>query len=856
MAPKMRFPYFVLLFILINEALGTNFLNHDQLLANVEDPNWFERNVPLLDIPNQQIQDVYYYRWQSYKEHLVYTGAQYGYMSSEFLHPVSYGAPYGGVVAAAGHHVTEGRWLRDPKYGRDVVNYWLSGPGQLSKPTTDDVNKDTSDWAHEYSFWAASSVWTQYLVTGDREFVVGQLDNLVKQYRGWDNHFDTKLGLYWQVPVWDATEYTAASYESDDPYHGGAGFRPTINAYQYGDAMAISSIAALKGNKTMSNEYRTRADGLQNALQKSLWDDKSKFFKHRARDSNPSGALLSTREIMGYIPWVFNMPKVDSAMAAFSQLKDPQGFSSKFGPTTIERRSKWFMYEAQSCCRWDGPSWPYATSQTLTAIENVLNNYPSQDYITFSDYFALLQQYAATQYRDGKPYVAEAHDPDEDKWTYDGRDHSEDYNHSTFVDNILAGLIGLRAQPDNSLVVNPLIPSSWDHFGLENVTYHGHSITVLWDSTGSYYRQGKGLRVYVDGKLAGSRETLGLIKVDVGAASHLPINPFVNIAANGQKFPQLTKAFASYTYTDDDAARAIDGIVWRTGIPQNSRWTSYKSPNSQDHLGIDLRRNQAICDVRLYFFDNGDGVRIPSSYDLQYWTGSNWITVPNQQRTTKPTTSNAETRITFPSITTSQLRVVAPNPGSGKGWGLSEFEVWTPAIFQIRNENSGKLMGVSTSNANVQQYEDNSARDQLWQFVPGPGGWFKIKNLNSGLLLAVQDASTANSAQLQQFEDNGADDHLWRVESKGEGLFLIRNKNSQKLVGVDGVSTANGANIVQFEDNGTKDQLWTLLPAVSEGCSAVDPVISLALQSKQLSPWLAWFCVNLSIIFSLTSWCD
>jgi hypothetical protein len=44
-----------------------------------------------------------------------------------------------------------------------------------------------------------------------------------------------------------------------------------------------------------------------------------------------------------------------------------------------------------------------------------------------------------------------------------------------------------------------------------------------------------------------------------------------------------------------------------------------------------------------------------------------------------PTSSNAETRIDFPSILTSRLRVEAPNSGSGVGWGLSEFEIWTPS---------------------------------------------------------------------------------------------------------------------------------------------------------------------------------
>ncbi|EWY84327.1 hypothetical protein FOYG_14079 [Fusarium oxysporum NRRL 32931] len=114
---------------------ATEFLNHGQLLNGLENPQWFEKNIPLLD-----------------KEHLVYMGAQYSYMSSEFLPPVGYGAPYGGIVAAAGHHIAEGRWLRDTRYGQDVTNYWLSRPRQFPKPMNNGVNKDTSDWAYEYSF--------------------------------------------------------------------------------------------------------------------------------------------------------------------------------------------------------------------------------------------------------------------------------------------------------------------------------------------------------------------------------------------------------------------------------------------------------------------------------------------------------------------------------------------------------------------------------------------------------------------------------------------------------------------------------------------------------------------------------
>ncbi|KAM0378937.1 hypothetical protein ACHAPY_005566 [Fusarium culmorum] len=671
----------LLLLASVASAAATRFLNPDALLKDLEDQDWFKENTPIIDIPDKAIQEVYYYRWQTYREHLVYTGPQYGYMASEFLSP-------------------------------DVANYWLSGPGQFPKPMKEEVNKDTSDWAHEYSFWAASALWKQYLVTGDYDFIVGQLENLVKQYRGWDNHFNDSLGLYWQIPVWDATEYTAASYESSDPYHGGAGFRPTINAYQYGDAWAISQIAALRGDTKLEDEYRKRAESLRSSMQKHLRDSKAEFCMHRARDNNPSGTLLSTREIMGYLPWSFSMPNDDTKLVAFSQLKDSQGFSAKHGPTTTERRSKWYMHEAQNCCRWDGPSWPFATAQTLTAVENVLNDYPAQKYITSSDYFDMIQR----------------------------------------------------------------------------------------------------------------RDTIGSLKVNVGAYVQPAAASFsVNIAANSQRFPQLTTAFASYTSPHDHPMRAIDGIVWRTGIPQNSRWTSYQSPNPSDYLGVDLRRTQVVCNVRLFFYEDGDGVRLPSKYDLQYKKGDTWVTIPGQVRSPMPTTSNVETKVTFPGISTSQIRVVAPNAGSSIGWGLSELQIRTPAVFHIRNENSGKLMGVekkSTANrANIQQFESSDSRDLLWQFLPSAGGWWNIKNLNSGLLLAVEGASTANSANPQQFEDNGTDDHLWRVESKGDGLFFIWNKKSGKVAGVDRMLATDGAQVVQFENSGTKDHLWSLLPASVEDCS-------------------------------------
>jgi len=50
-----------------------------------------------------------------------------------------------------------------------------------------------------------------------------------------------------------------------------------------------------------------------------------------------------------------------------------------------------------------------------------------------------------------------------------GQERGKDYNHSTFCDLVISGLIGLRPQDGNTVTVNPLVPQEqWDWFCLDN----------------------------------------------------------------------------------------------------------------------------------------------------------------------------------------------------------------------------------------------------------------------------------------------------------------------------------------------------------------------------------------------------
>ena len=664
----------------LDTAAGTQFLDHASYLTGFNDPAWYESNIPFVDLPDSSVQDVYYYRWRVWKEHLRYTNPTDGWVLTEFLDCCGYAAPYQAINAAAGHQISEGRWVRDQRYLDDYIQFWLTGPGAGAKPATEDVNPDTTDWAHEYSFWLASAAYGRAQVSGDFTLLTALLPELEEQYRGWDSQFDPELGLYWSVPVWDAMEFSVSAYRSSDPYHGGAGYRPTLNAYQYGDAVAISRIAELAGDRATAREYAAEAAALKAAMQKWLWDPDREFYLAMARDDNPGHELLDTREEIGYVPWQFGAADSNDS-SAWAQLLDPQGFAAPYGPTTAERRSPLFMYEAGSCCRWDGPSWPFATAQTLTGLANQLQRYPAQSTITKADYVDALETYAMTQFKNGVPYVAEGHSPDDASWIYDGFNHSEDYLHSTFNDLVLSGLLGLQAQDDATLRIQPLVPSDWDHYAVENVPYHGRNVTVLWDREGTYYGQGAGMRVYVDGRLVRSSATLRDMSVPIGravtgaraTAPRREVNDAANPLRQGYPTP-----ITSYTWPGDDPWRALDGKVWFTEVPENTRWTNYSSPNAQDFYGVDFGVPTPISDIRWSGYDDGGGVRPAADYSLQYWDGTGWADVPDQTRSSAQPVGNGPNRVTFPTVTTTQVRLLFTNP-QGAYVGVTELESWSPS---------------------------------------------------------------------------------------------------------------------------------------------------------------------------------
>lgn len=459
--------------------------NIAQAIPNDQSADWLETNIPLFDCPDRNMEEIYYYRWWTLRKHIKNTPV--GYAMTEFLVPRSYADKYNLISSALGHHIHECRWLRDTCYLRQIVYTWYRG--------NDGKPMERMD---RYSSWTPYAIYNSWLVTDDSAFLADLLPDMKREYSRWEKTHRLPNGLYWQSDVQDAMEESISGGRKKQYA------RPTISSYMYGNAMAIFQ-ACRHAEDADSFLYKNKADTLKYLVEKHLWNESDAFFETRRGDT-----LANVREAIGYTPWYFNLPTQGKFDSAWLQISDSKGFSAPFGLTTAERRHPQFRAVFKTSCEWNGPIWPFATSQTLTALANYLNANGNNEFVNDSIWFGQLKLYALSHYFHGRPYIGEYLDEVTGYWLKGEQERSRYYNHSTFNDLIITGLVGLRPCAGNTFEINPLLPDdTWDYFCLDNVLYHGRNLTIAWDKKGDRYRQGKGLFVWIDGKLIGYRPTLG-----------------------------------------------------------------------------------------------------------------------------------------------------------------------------------------------------------------------------------------------------------------------------------------------------------------------------------------------------------
>lgn len=482
---------------------------------------WLQNNIPRFECPDKVIEEIYYYRWWVYRKHIKETPARY--VITEFLPEVGHSAKYNTIACAAGLHVDEGKWLRNKDYIADYLSFWFSDEGE----------------PRQYSTWLASAIYDYSVNIGDFSLAKKLFPKLVSNYRKWEESNLHESGLFWSYDDRDGGEYSIS----------GSGLRPTLNSYMYADAMSISKIATRLEEKQLAYEFKEKADKLKQLVQSKIWDaedqffcaiplekktDKVKTFEHQQIEPN-----RHVRELYGYFPWRFKLPD-NGYEDAWKQILNDEGFFAPYGPTTAEQRHPLFMKNRIKRCQWDGSSWPFATSLALGGMRNLLLHY-DQDIIKKNDFLKLMKIYAHSQHRtlpygEKIPWIGESLHPHSGIWLsraialdmnipmvakqyFKDKNYAvlrgKDYNHSSYCDLVISGLVGLAMNEDGTITVDPLVPGKkWEWFCLEGIEYRGKNIAIFYDRKGGRYTTKPGLSVLIDGKLAVHNKKLDKLTIN------------------------------------------------------------------------------------------------------------------------------------------------------------------------------------------------------------------------------------------------------------------------------------------------------------------------------------------------------
>ena len=545
--------------------------------------------MPRFECSDADITTTYWYRWRLFNLHMVHRqrkhpgcGREGGcWVLTEFLQKVFWSGPSNTIVCPAGHHIMEGRWLRDETVVDDYARFWFKGDG----------------YRKQYTWWAAYALWqrSQLLHSSPARGITGEL------FAELDAHYHDWLRTHYSPR--GQCMFTSCHADGEENSAGLDGCRPTINSVMFGEATALSHVASSLGNSSRAAYFAAEAQRWRDVLTSKLWDTELGFFVNlaqpppptlfaelrryqrmgRAREVQtylgclackrpracppergwPNGQRVSVRELMGLSsPWYFGaVPSENAAAAAkyaaaFKQLNDPGGFGARWGPRTTERRSNCYNFSNSAQCNWNGGVWPFETAKVGTALINLLQTYPPQTVVGKSTFDGLLRTYATAHTRShaeglAPPHVDEDLHPDDGYWitrrklhgiapwpgtgglgARNGKDwlrgRGTHYFHSTFNDLVLSGLVGLRAH-DTHLEIHPLALVSW--FAATRLRLRGLDISVVWDAYGTRYSHGAGLHVWLDGKPVGSMPPVQ--QHSAPASNVLPMAPRVRMMWDG-----------------------------------------------------------------------------------------------------------------------------------------------------------------------------------------------------------------------------------------------------------------------------------------------------------------------------------
>ena len=726
---------------------------------------WAE-NLPYIDVPKKAVQKAIDYRWWLER----FNSLDANIPGYDYQYPVTIEGVLGynnAIILTQPMHLQDTKWLRSPylAYGQ-----LLSAGNSSQSSAFLDNPGNRNNWNNHYGQYLAEAGYEAFNVIGGGAELAENLayyfgHDATGQLDHYGNHIEGRDLIAYRNNYMTGNDADTISMHAPGT---GTWKAHGENAYVWAAADAAAKLYEQLGNTEQAKYYRDLADKIKADVLELMWCEECQKFETYAvrptgtqHNANQPNLVKYTESnnynyfAVGLVPDdAASVTKYKEALKAFSNGKE-------FPIFPFYTANQVHNQEVSGSNNFSNINF----TVQLRLYESALRTYDKeQTYIT-DDMLAMMAEWMAWNVY---PDAGDVRYPNNNEFhNIDGRTY-ENYYRSWIYHNILGNytylfiedMAGIQPRSDEKIELSP-IDFSYDHFMVNNVRYHGHDLTVVWDKPDDgktwYNECPEGYSLYIDGTLAFTLKDLAHVVYDSatkeisfpdGAVEIVTNNggaaipTAMNTAITEKKVLNMLEksgvhgmtnlaegAEVTATFTPDKARAAswaekhrADGsdttskavnetvpdpqaVVDGTTVDMPF-WGNYGSVNERDSLTLKLSSKQTVDMATLYFYNDRqtNGYSEPSKFAVEYWDGEAWQAVRQQTRTPSAPRANYNA-VYFAPVETDQFRFTFTNKDKG-------FTAVTE--IQLFNEGGDRDHPAQNTAPSVKLAEDTSMTGNLY----------------------------------------------------------------------------------------------------------------------------------------------
>ena len=726
---------------------------------------WAE-NLPYIDVPKKAVQKAIDYRWWLER----FNSLDANIPGYDYQYPVTIEGVLGynnAIILTQPMHLQDTKWLRSPylAYGQ-----LLSAGNSSQSSAFLDNPGNRNNWNNHYGQYLAEAGYEAFNVIGGGAELAENLayyfgHDATGQLDHYGNHIEGRDLIAYRNNYMTGNDADTISMHAPGT---GTWKAHGENAYVWAAADAAAKLYEQLGNTEQAKYYRDLADKIKADVLELMWCEECKKFETYAvrptgtqHNANQPNLVKYTESnnynyfAVGLVPDdAASVTKYKEALKAFSNGKE-------FPIFPFYTANQVHNQEVSGSNNFSNINF----TVQLRLYESALRTYDKeQTYIT-DDMLAMMAEWMAWNVY---PDAGDIRYPNNNEFhNIDGRTY-ENYYRSWIYHNILGNytylfiedMAGIQPRADEKIELSP-IDFSYDHFMVNNVRYHGHDLTVVWDKPDDgktwYNECPEGYSLYIDGTLAFTLKDLAHVVYDSatkeisfpdGAVEIVTNNggaaipTAMNTAITEKKVLNMLEksgvhgmtnlaegAEVTATFTPDKARAASWAEKHRAdGSDSTSKavnetapdpqavvdgttvdmpfWGNYGSVNERDSLTLKLSSKQTVDMATLYFYNDRqtNGYSEPSKFAVEYWDGEAWQAVRQQTRTPSAPRANYNA-VYFAPVETDQFRFTFTNKDKG-------FTAVTE--IQLFNEGGDRDHPAQNTAPSVKLAEDTSMTGNLY----------------------------------------------------------------------------------------------------------------------------------------------